>query len=291
VAQLSWQLASGERVATTYFYDALMALSREVGVPMLVGAVGVEGLRFEETGEGVRSRVDGRYNSVFLVEDGRVARARYDKMELTPFGEVMPGISAWPWLERQVMAIGAGGMSFDLRAGRRGRVFEIDGADGRFGVATPICFEATIGGQCRRLMRGEGDARAGVMVNVTNDGWFGGFDAGRRHHLLSARWRCLELRTPLVRAANTGISASIGASGRVHAALAPRTSGVLVADVDVRQAPVPSGVIGVAISWGCAVATAAFVALYRGAGLRRMHDGGGFRDHPRSGLRPIRDRL
>jgi apolipoprotein N-acyltransferase len=263
-ARLSWELASGERLATTYFYDALMALSREVGVPMLVGAVGVEGLRFEESGEGVRTRVDGRYNSVFLVDDGRVVGARYDKMELTPFGEVMPGISAWAWLERQLMAIGAGGMSFDLEAGRRAVVFEIEGADGPFGVATPICFEATIGGQCRRLLRGGEGARAGVMVNVTNDGWFGDFDAGRRHHLLSARWRCLELRTPMVRAANTGISAWINASGRVVEELEPRTSGVLVADVAVRQAPAPSGLIGLVIAWGCAGAT--IVAMAWGVG-------------------------
>jgi apolipoprotein N-acyltransferase len=54
-------------------------------------------------------------------------------------------------------------------------------------------------------------------VNLTNDGWFSTSDAGRRQHLQLARWRCLETGTPMLRSANTGISAVIDERGRLLA--------------------------------------------------------------------------
>ena len=54
-----------------------------------------------------------------------------------------------------------------------------------------------------------------MLVNMTNDGWFGWWRAGRAQHLQIATWRCVELCTPMVRAANTGISCSIDTHGRV----------------------------------------------------------------------------
>ena len=101
-------------------------------------------------------------------------------------------------------------------------------------VVTPICFEATDGRVCRRLVTAaEGDAD--LIINVTNDGWFGSSDAGRRHHALLGRWRAAELGVPVIRAANTGISGLIpaggGPGGFVDMELGARTEGVLVADV------------------------------------------------------------
>jgi apolipoprotein N-acyltransferase len=253
-AGLSWRTERG-RVPTTYFHDELMALQGELGVPMIVGAIGLEGLEFEEVGGGVAPRFEREYNSAFLIEDGGVRGVRYDKMELTPFGEVMPYISAWPWLERRLMAIGARGMSFELSRGRSAVRFEIPSASGPVRVATPICFEATETSQCRELVGRGGERLAGVLINLTNDGWFGGFDAARVQHLLAARWRCLELRTPMVRAANTGISAAIGADGlllRSEAGplrLGARTEGVLMADVPVGGGVVPGGLAGRVLGW------------------------------------------
>jgi len=207
----------GGRLEATVFNEALTAFQDDLGVSMLVGAEAYEGFRVE-IGDGgdVRLDYDARFNSVFLVEAGRVAPTRYDKLHLTPFGEVMPYISWSDWLEEQLLAIGAPGMSFDLATGDRPVVFRIStsgGAEAR--VATPICFEAASPRTCRRLVFADGGRRADVLVNVTNDGWFGAARGGRAQHLQAGRWRCVELATPMVRAANTGISAAIDARGRL----------------------------------------------------------------------------
>lgn len=194
--------------------DSLVMLQASLGVPMLVGAMALENPRVvdaEEEGY-VRLEHDGSFNSVFLVREGGVDAVRYDKIHLTPFGEVMPLISRSDWLERHLLALGAPGMSFDLTPGKARTRFEID--DLR--VATPICFEATMPHVCRALVFEGGERRANMLLNVTNDGWFGRFESGRRDHLLLARWRAAELATPVVRAANTGMSCFIDANGRVY---------------------------------------------------------------------------
>ncbi len=206
------------RVPLTYFADELVALQGEIGIPLLVGAMATTNLRFQEQPEGGYDALyDARYNSALLVQGGRIHADRYDKIDLTPFGEEMPYISLWPWLERQLLAIGARGMAFDLKKGGSLTPFEIGLGAGRSAtIVTPICFEAPRAGVCRRLvMRSRVTGPADAMVNLTNDGWFGSFDPARWQHLQIARWRCVELNLPMVRAANTGVSALIDARGRV----------------------------------------------------------------------------
>ncbi|MFZ4430409.1 MAG: apolipoprotein N-acyltransferase, partial [Phycisphaerales bacterium] len=163
-------------------------------------------------------RYDRRYNSVYLLVDGETSDARYDKVRLTPFGETMPYISNFPSLEAALLDLGARGMRFDLDAGTKQTVFELPRTGGgAFRVATPICFEVTVAPHVRRLVAGrQGVRRADVIINVTNDGWFGSFVPARLQHLQIARWRSLELATPMVRAANTGISCAIDAGGQVR---------------------------------------------------------------------------
>lgn len=229
---------------TTYFADRLLALQTELKIPIVIGAVGHDGFRFVTAPDGgVDIAFDARFNSALVVSNGEVQPARYDKIHLTPFGEAMPYISRWPWLQQQVLALGANGMSFDLSSGRRPVVLEVrEPGGGIIRLATPICFEATMPGLCRSLVFSGGLRKADVLVNLTNDGWFGDWDVGRRQHMQLARWRCLELGTPMVRAANTGISALIDPWGRVlksgvdGATNPARVDGVLVVDV-----PPPSG--------------------------------------------------
>jgi len=267
--------------------EALFALQREIDVPLMVGALGVEGGRIVRGADGKPDfQFDRRFNSVFLIQHGELATEygkaeRYDKMELTPFGEVMPYVHHWPWLERMVMGVAANGMKFDLAAGERPRSLEVrtrGGATAR--LCTPICFEITKTAHCRRLARQGMESMPhpvpSAFVNLSNDGWFGNFDAGKRQHLLAARWRAAELGVPVVRAVNTGISCVIDASGAiVHAGsagpLASRTEGVLVADVSLP----PGGLAGTTyaawgnvLGWACVIASGAIVplTLVRGAG-------------------------
>lgn len=220
------------------FYNATLEFQNEIGAPMLIGAIGYDHLRVTvgETGD-VAFDHEGKYNSAFLVRGGAVETDRYDKLHLTPFGEVMPYISWSDRLERMLLSLGAPGMAFDLDVGKGPTVFQTplrsrDGQNDRpsgadaaptpanrsLRTVTPICFEAATPSICRRLVFRAGVRQADLMVNMTNDGWFGDTVGGREQHLQVARWRTIELRTPMVRAANTGVSAFIDNAGRIQSA-------------------------------------------------------------------------
>lgn len=225
-------------------------VQREIGIPMLVGSNEAIGARMERNADGrARFAYDAKHNSVVLIHDGRIQDDRYDKVDLMPFGEVIPYVWRWSAVQRLVLAVGAGGMKFDLSPGAGIRTIELPGVNmpssGPLRVATPICFEVTRAGLCARLVEGSGQGSV-LLINLSNDGWFGGIggpvpsDAGRAQHLLAARWRCVELGVPLVRAVNTGISSAVDARGRVLPVevvagmqRATRSDGALVASVDV----------------------------------------------------------
>ncbi len=265
-AQLIYKLANGERMASTEFADATIDLSRELPPPMLVGEDAFDHFRVEHNDKGIDIKYDQRYNSVFLLRAGDVSPVRYDKVRRTPFGEVMPYISAWPWLEKKLLDLAARGMSLDLSAGKSLTVFDLSMASSPSRVAravTPICFEVTEASLCRRLIAGERGRRADVFVNVTNDGWFGQSTLGRIEHLQLARWRCLENATPMVRAANTGLSAAIDASGAIiqagvdGQAWAINSPGVLTARVRLPEPdapPTPYARGGWLLPWICLAA-------------------------------------
>lgn len=234
----------------TRYTSELLEAQRELGVPLLIGALGTQNLRLEPGADGGRVAFDSRFNSVFRIADGRVQETRYDKIRLTPFGETMPYISSWPWLEKKLLSIGAAGMSFDLGRGRVdtaglfdfavGKPEDIAAQRGVVAIATPICFEITESGLCRALVRAaEAEGRIPLLVNVTNDGWFGDWDPGRWQHLLAARWRAVELGVAVVRSANTGVSCFIDARGRVEPVVVGgsscRVEGVGVRDVVTRR--------------------------------------------------------
>lgn len=204
-----------DRIDATYFADEALELHEAIGVPMIIGATGMDGLRLSTTGEGeVIQDYDGLYNSAHLLVGGGLEAARYDKLQLTIFGEVLPLVSRWDWLEEKLLLIGAGGMRFDLEAGKKPVWFDVPTPTGPMRVGTPICFEVAYAGVSRRLARGNGD-RVDALVNLTNDGWFSTSDSGRAMHLKLARWRALENGVPIVRAANTGISTIIDSRGKI----------------------------------------------------------------------------
>ncbi|MCK4871533.1 MAG: apolipoprotein N-acyltransferase [Phycisphaerales bacterium] len=217
-----------ERIVGADFADAICSLEQAVqeryGALLIVGAAATEGLRFEPI-EGSPERLhptfDRLFNSVFLIRDGVQSEQRYDKLYLTPFGETIPYVSGIDWLERLFLVVGAGGMSFDLSPGDAPVALTIPTSNGPVHVGTPICFEATSARICRRLVYQSGPGwgkYASALINVTNDGWFGDAVGGREQHLQAARFRCIELRVPMLRSANTGISAVIDSSGRLIAA-------------------------------------------------------------------------
>lgn len=268
----SAQLAYPGGIPSTAFADELRALQAALGTPLLIGASAMDGLTIEvaESGE-VMVDAGARYNSAFVLREGNV-EGRYDKTHLTPFGEVMPLISRWEWLESRLLAIAATGMPFDLESGGAPAPVEVMVEGGEaLRLGTPICFEVTSARVCRRMVFGGGARRAGAMVNLTNDGWFGRSRAGRAGHLLTARWRCVELGTPMVRAANTGISASIDGLGRVKRRLGAWEEAGAVFEVGYATGEGKTGaaVVGEGVGWASLAVSGALLVW---SGVRRRSD-------------------
>jgi apolipoprotein N-acyltransferase len=153
------------------------------------------------------------YNSVHVVGPQGTALATYDKHHLVPFGEYVPLRGLLRHLGVEQLAHGIG----DYSAGTGPETLAVPGAPP---VGPLICYEAIFPGDV------VGTPRPGWMVNVTNDAWFG-LTSGPYQHFASARLRAVEEGLPLVRAANTGITAVVDAYGRVTARLPIMTTGVL----------------------------------------------------------------
>ncbi|HEY6564251.1 MAG TPA: apolipoprotein N-acyltransferase, partial [Pirellulaceae bacterium] len=160
--------------------------------------------------------------SVWAIDERGERKGRYDKMHPVMFGEYVPLGEIFPWLYR-LTPMGNG-----LTAGTEPRSFEVDGI--RF--APNICFENTVPHLIRRQVRhleAKGE-RPDVLVTVTNDGWFWGSSL-LDHHLACGVFRAVELRRPLLIAANTGFSAWIDDRGRIRARGPRRSEGIVTAEV------------------------------------------------------------
>jgi apolipoprotein N-acyltransferase len=160
------------------------------------------------------TKITRAYNSIYAIDhDGRVLSI-YDKLHLVPFGEYLP---YQDWMEKlgfvQLTKVQGG-----FIPGARRRAIEFPNAP----PALPlICYEAIFPASVAA-----GDERPGWIVNLTNDGWFG-ISTGPYQHLQQARLRAIEQGLPVVRAANTGISAVIDPLGRMIARLGLGIEGVL----------------------------------------------------------------
>lgn len=248
--------------------EVMLALHREIGRPLLVGNSVKTGLGLERDDAGLRYTWEHSYNSAYLVE-GEPPFQRYDKLFLTPFGETMPYISKWEWLERQLLDLGAQGMTFDLEPGERARRITVTTRDGDLELATPICFEDAVARVMRRLIWSDGEKAADLIINLSNDGWFGSFDGGRLQHVQIARFRCIENRLPMVRSVNTGLSVHIDSNGLImgKAANSEGEAGVmqqegwLLAEVKLDDRTTLYASIGDVLPWMCLTVTAAAIAL------------------------------
>lgn len=178
------------------------------GTILLTGAPRVEPA--DDLGDGGRRY----YNSLFAIDDTGAIRAAYDKVHLVPFGEYMPFSAVLRRLGIGELFRGIGGFS----PGPRRNLIALAGHPS-FSVL--ICYEAIFSGE---VLPESG--RPDYLVNITNDGWFG-HSSGPHQHLDATRMRAIEEGLPVVRAANTGISAIIDAYGRTVASLPLGEEGVL----------------------------------------------------------------
>ncbi|WP_442754004.1 apolipoprotein N-acyltransferase [Methylocystis sp. JAN1] len=187
--------------------QALAAIARALqGKILITGAA-----RIEADGGGRRGRI---FNSIEVLQGDRIL-AFYDKMHLVPFGEYLP-------FEGLLRPLGVSHLvpgTWDQGQGPRTLA-----APGLPQMSPLICYEAIFPGEAApRDKRGK---RPQLLLNVTNDGWFGK-TVGPYQHFAQARLRAIEEGLPLIRVANTGISAIVDAYGRTIEALPLGEEGVI----------------------------------------------------------------
>lgn len=156
------------------------------------------------------------FNAIQVVDDEGAIVSSYDKVHLVPFGEYLP-----PVLERLIRSVGLSefvSVPGGFAAGTRRLPLAIRGLPP---AAPLICYEVVFPAEVAPQ-----GPRAGFMLNLTNDGWFGQ-TSGPYQHFAQARLRAIEEGLPLVRVANTGISAVTDGYGRVLGSLPLGREGVL----------------------------------------------------------------
>jgi apolipoprotein N-acyltransferase len=151
------------------------------------------------------------FNSLLVIDWAANITQVYDKSHLVPFGEYVPLRGVLP-VEKIVPGQG------DFTAGPARRLIDVTGLPA---FSPLICYEAIFPGQVT-----PDDVRPAWLLNLTNDAWFGNF-AGPWQHLAIATSRTVEEGLPMVRAANTGISAVVDAHGRVQGWMGVGVEGVL----------------------------------------------------------------
>ena len=180
---------------------ALSAISTAAhDTPVLFGAQRHEGLRV--------------YNSLVHLDGSGDIQHIYDKHHLVPFGEYLPLEALLSRLGMSTLTETFGGFT----AGMGPELIDL----GPLGKALAlICYEAVFPHQMN-----SSEGRPRFLLHVTNDAWFGTW-SGPQQHLVQARFRAIEQGLPLVRSANTGISASIDAHGRILQSLPLGTDGYI----------------------------------------------------------------
>lgn len=239
-------------------FQRLVRSVRNAGASLIFGADDAEPATPTEP-------VDRTFNAAFLLgPDGQV-RASYRKRRLVMFGEYIPFSRWFPFLQK-LAPIGDG-----FQPGTEPVAFRFGEAE--TWTASPlICFEDNFPHQARE------HAAPGIelLVNLTNDGWFGQSSA-QWQHLANAVFRAVENGIPLIRATNNGISAWVDTYGRIHSPRLAAGRDVYEAGFDTLTVRAPQGGrrtmynrVGDLFGWACVILTAGWI---RPAGSRSRPSG------------------
>jgi len=185
--------------ADPQFHAAISALAQKAKAPVIVGNIYVQQTRENARGYSL-------FNSAAFVTPNGEFVGRYNKMHLVPFGEYVPFKGLFFFAQNLLHEAG----TFD--AGTMRTLFTVNGH--RYG--TFICYESIFADEVRQFVRNGAD----VLINISNDGWYGDTSAPWQH-LNMVRMRAIENHRWVLRATNTGVTAAIDPQGRVLEA-APR---------------------------------------------------------------------
>jgi apolipoprotein N-acyltransferase len=181
------------------FRASMSTLASTAQAPVIVGNTGFEPSTTSKSGYTF-------YNRASFISPGGTFTGHYDKMHLVPFGEYVPYKQFFFFAKSLLNEVGL------FEPGKQRTAFKTGGHT----YGTFICYESIFGDEIRQLSQQGAD----VLINISNDGWYGDTSAAWQH-LNMVRMRAIENHRWILRATNTGVTAAINPYGRVTAA-APR---------------------------------------------------------------------
>ncbi len=212
------------------FQHSLISIARQIEAPLVVGNVGMD--------YSAENQAWREYNSALVVGADGARIGRYDKIHLVPFGEYVPFQKLLFFARKLTGRVSA----FDR--GEQREVFRLNGH--RYGIF--ICYEAVFADEVRQFSR----LGAEVLVNISDDGWYGDTSAPWQH-LNMARMRAVENRRWLLRDTNNGVTASIDPYGRVRQSIPRHQTDALPAEYGFRDDVTFYTAHGDVFAWLCAI--------------------------------------
>jgi apolipoprotein N-acyltransferase len=186
------------------------------------------------------------FNSAILVDSQGQRVFSYDKIHLVPFGEYEP----FPLIHRVVNSV-----SSEVGGFAKGSRYAVGTLPGGYRFSVFICYEAIYPGEVRRFAADGAD----LLINISNDGWFGK-SAAAVQHLHMARVRAVENRRWLLRVTNSGITASIDPYGRIYAPMPRDVRGALDLPYNFKRNETLFTRFGNWFAWLCVLVSAILVA-------------------------------
>jgi apolipoprotein N-acyltransferase len=234
----------------TLFQKAMAGIAREQQAPLIVNAVGSD---FDLAQD---QWIDHVSAVIYDAQGQKVGR--YDKIHLVPFGEYVP------FARLLFFAHKLTGRVASYTPGTEHRVFQLDTQSGgrhRYGVF--ICYEAVFADEVRQLARNGAE----VLVNISDDGWYGDTSAPWQHFNM-ARMRAVENRRWLLRDTNNGVTAAIDPYGRVRQSIPRHQVDALPAEFAFRDGITFYTAHGDLFAWLCAILSLGVLGLSLERGLR-----------------------
>jgi apolipoprotein N-acyltransferase len=223
------------------FLQAMNGLARSERAPLIVGGVGMDFAPGD--------RYWSEYNSALVfAADGRRA-GRYDKIHLVPFGEFIPFRNLLFFAHKLTNRVG------ETTRGSGRKVFRLDGH--HYGVF--ICYESVFADEVRHFTQ----LGAEVLVNISDDGWYGDTSAPWQH-LNMARMRAIENRRWILRDTNNGVTAAIDPYGRVRQSIPRHAVDVLPAAYGFRTDLTFYTAHGDVFAWLCVILSLGMVGWLAG---------------------------
>jgi len=212
------------------FQNSMVEIAHATHSPLVVGGIGVD---YSDADREWRY-----YNSAIVVGEDGARVGRYDKIHLVPFGEYVP-FKNLLFFARKLT-----GRVSEFTRGDERKVFRLGGH--RYGVF--ICYEAVFADEVRQFAR----LGAEVLVNISDDGWYGDTSAPWQH-LNMARMRAIENRRWLLRDTNNGVTAAIDPYGRVRQSIPRHKVDALPAQFGFRDDVTFYTEHGDMFAWCCAI--------------------------------------